>query len=458
MSISRSSLGSLWATRWWPAPTPRSASSRPAIPCAPSSRRKADGRRMHILEGVTLAMQQLKAEKLKSFFALLGVIIGVMFLLVVVSVVEGMDRYMREDFAGQIIGINTVTLSRNSRVNFNPDPEFLRAQRRRRRITFADAEVIRARLSVPARIGVESDTNGQVVADNGRTVTNVRVLGASAEIFQIRNWEMEKGRAFTPLEADRGVPVVVLGWGTADLLFENVDPAGRTVRISGFPYRVVGVMASLGSLFGESLDNQAVAPARSPIQAVINPHGVVDQIVIQSLDPAALRQAQAEVEGIMRVRRGLRPRDDNDFALETADETLSFWDRISRILFIALPGLVAIALVVGGIVIMNIMLVSVMQRTREIGVRKAIGARRSDILTQVLIESATLSGVGAVIGVILGVALALLVRTVTPLPAAVAPKWILLGVALGVTVGVVAGVYPASRASRLPPVDALRHE
>jgi putative ABC transport system permease protein len=160
----------------------------------------------------------------------------------------------------------------------------------------------------------------------------------------------------------------------------------------------------------------------------------------------------------MRARRGLRPAEDNDFALETADETLSFWDRISRILFIALPGLVAIALVVGGIVIMNIMLVSVMERTREIGVRKAIGARRQDILTQVLIESATLSMVGALLGVLLGVGLTLLVRAATPLPASVAPKWILLGVAMGVTTGVVAGVYPASRAARLDPVDALRHE
>jgi putative ABC transport system permease protein len=160
----------------------------------------------------------------------------------------------------------------------------------------------------------------------------------------------------------------------------------------------------------------------------------------------------------MRARRGLRPAEDNDFALETADETLSFWDRISRILFIALPGLVAIALVVGGIVIMNIMLVSVMERTREIGVRKAIGARRQDILTQVLIESATLSMVGALLGVALGVGLALIVRAVTPLPATVAPKWILLGIVMGVGTGVAAGVYPASRAARLHPVDALRHE
>ncbi|HEX9886441.1 MAG TPA: FtsX-like permease family protein, partial [Longimicrobiales bacterium] len=221
---------------------------------------------------------------------------------------------------------------------------------------------------------------------------------------------------------------------------------------------VIGVLEQLGSLFGQSLDNLAVAPARSPIQAVTNPRGIVDQIVIQTLDPALLRDAQGEVEGIMRTRRTLRPAEDNNFVAETSDETLSFWDNISRVLFLALPGLVAISLVVGGIVIMNIMLVSVMERTREIGVRKAIGARRSDILTQVIIESATLSTVGAAVGVGIGIALTFLVRAVSPLPVAVAPQWVMLGVLLGVSVGVIAGVYPASQASKLNPVDALRYE
>ena len=413
---------------------------------------------MHVWEGVTLAMTQLRTEKLKSFFALLGVTIGVMFLLLVVSVVEGMDRYIRDDLSAQIFGINTVRLRRSPEVSFNSDPEYRRAQRRRPSITYEDADAVRARLSVPARVAVESVTGGAVEGDNGRTVTNVRMMGASPQIFQIRDWVIERGRAFTPQEAERGVPVVVLGWETADRLYEGSDPMGRSVRIRGFPYRVIGVIESLGSLFGQSLDNLAVAPARSPIEASINPHGVVDQVVIQTLDPATLREAQAEIEGLMRVRRGLRPTEENDFALETSDETLSFWDRISRILFIALPSLVAIALVVGGIVIMNIMLVSVMERTREIGVRKAVGARRRDILTQVLIESATLSGFGALIGVGLGIGLALLLRHATPLPATLATKWIVLGIALGLSVGIAAGVYPASRATRLDPVDALRHE
>ncbi len=413
---------------------------------------------MQLWEGVTLAMTQLRAQKLKSFFALLGVMIGVMFLLVVVSVVEGMDRYIREDFSAQIFGINTVRLRRSPEVSFSSDPEYWRTQRRRPRITYDDAEAVRRRLSVPARIGVESGSSDPVVGDNGRTVTNVRVIGVSPEIFQIRNWAIERGRAFTPQEADRGTPVIVLGWGTADRLFGGSNPLERTVRIRGFPYRVIGVMEPLGSFFGKSLDNLVVAPARSAVQAFLNPRGVVDQVVVQTLDPSTLRETQAEIEGIMRARRGLRPTEENDFALETTEETLSFWDRISTVLFIALPGLVAIALVASGIVIMNIMLVSVMERTREIGVRKALGARRQDILTQVLIESASLSGMGALIGIALGIALSVILSATTPLPASVAPRWITLAMLLGVGVGIAAGVYPAARAARLDPVEALRYE
>jgi putative ABC transport system permease protein len=413
---------------------------------------------MNVWEGVALALTQIRTEKLKSFFALLGVIIGVMFLLVVVSVVEGMDRYIKEDFASQIYGLNTITVRRTPSVQFNPDGEQRRAWSRRRRLTFEDADAVRARLTVPALVGVESMTSSQVEGDNGRKVENVFVAGISHELLRIRSFEVERGRPFSPQEAERGVPVVILGKSTADVIFENVDPVGRTVRIRGFPYRVVGVLEEQGSIFGMSMDNRALAPALSPIQNVVNPRGVVDGIVIQTLDPAQIRPAMMEIEGILRVRNRLRPADPNNFELETAEDSLGFWERISTILFMALPGLVGISLVVGGIVIMNIMLVSVLERTREIGVRKAIGARRRDVLVQVIIESATLSGTGALIGVGVGIGLTWIVRTVSPLPAVVAPHWVTLGVLLGVAVGMIAGVYPAARAARLDPVDALRYE
>jgi putative ABC transport system permease protein len=403
-------------------------------------------------------MTQIVTQKLKSFFSLLGVIIGVMFLIVVVSVVEGMDRYIREDFSSQLFGVNTVTLRRWPEVNFNTDAEEWRERLRRPYIYQADAEALRENLMFPVRVGVRGNFGATLVADNGNTADNVSVNAVSTEMFAIRDWVVERGRAFSPQEAERGVPVVVLGTQAADILFEDVDPLDRTVRIRGFPYRVVGVLEEQGNLFGQSLDNLVIAPVNSPLRSIVSPRGQVQHVIVQVDDPALIPLVQAEVEGLMRVRHQLRPAQPNDFAAETADEALSFWDRISRILFTVLPGLVAISLVVGGIVIMNIMLVSVMERTREIGVRKAIGARRRDILTQVIIEAGTLSTVGALGGVALGIALTGLVRSLSPLPAAVAPQWVTLGVLLGMAVGIAAGVYPAARASKMNPVDALRHE
>jgi len=412
---------------------------------------------VYFLEGIRLAFQQIRTQKLKSFFSMLGVIVGVMFLIVVVSVVEGMDRYVREDIASVAFGVNTVTLRR-----FTDGPTFngpsRRSRARRPRIRYEDWEIIRDRLTIPALVGVKSDTGGEVIGDNGRKVENVRINAVSFEMFEIREREVVNGRPFSPQEDERGAAVVVLGKDTADLLFENLDPVGRRVRIRGFPYRVIGVLEEQGSIFGQSLDNLVIAPSRSPIQAITNPHGIVDEVVIKAVDSDRVREVKAETEGILRTARRLRPSEENNFSLETADETLAFWDTISRILFTALPALVGTSLVVGGIVIMNIMLVSVMERTREIGVRKAIGARRRDILTQVLIEATTLSMVGSVLGVAVGVGVTYIVAAVSPLPGAVDVKWISLGVFLGLFVGIVSGVYPATQASKLNPVDALRYE
>jgi putative ABC transport system permease protein len=413
---------------------------------------------VQIWEGVTLAMNQLRSEKLKTFFSLLGVIMGVMFLIVVVTVIEGLDQYVREEVTAQVFGINTVTVGRWGNSDVNADEEVWRRRLRHPRLRYEDADAIREQLTIPALIAVESSTSSDAIGDNGRTATGVRVTGASPELFVVRNLGIARGRAFSQQEADRGIPVVVLGKETAEVIFEDLDPIGRTVRLRGFPYRVIGVLEERGSLFGQSQDNFVVAPARSPIQSVTNPRGVISSVIIQASDPDQVRDIQQEVEGIMRSRRQLRPREANNFGAETAEDAISFWDNISRILFTALPALVAISLVVGGIVIMNIMLVSVMERTREIGVRKALGARRRDILTQVLIESITLSTVGAMFGVAAGLGIATLIAAVCPMPAAGGLKWVMVGVGLGTSVGITAGVYPATQASKLNPVDALRYE
>jgi len=252
--------------------------------------------------------------------------------------------------------------------------------------------------------------------------------------------------------------VVVLGHELADKLFEGQDPIGREVKIFDVPYRVIGVVEKQGNLFGLSLDKFAVAPASAPLKRYVNQPRIIDALAMKANSQPDMREAMAQAEAVMRSRRHLRPREPDDFALETADEVLDFWGKISRVLFLALPGLVAVSLVVGGIVIMNIMLMAVAERTREIGIRKSLGARRRDILSQFLVEATTLAVVGAAGGVGIGIALASIVAATTPLPAAVAPWSILVGVVLGAGVGIVAGVYPATRAARLDPIAALRHE
>jgi putative ABC transport system permease protein len=411
-----------------------------------------------LLEGVRLALGQIRAQKLKSFFAVLGVIIGVMFLITVVSVVEGMNRYMEEDFARTIYGLNTLTVSRTPEIDMSSDPDVWRAYRRRPRITFRDADAIRAGLSVPALVAVESFSGGQIVSERGVEIENVWLTAASVDLFRIRDLDIERGRAFTAPEDRAGVNVVLLGYEAADKLFGTLDPLGRTVKINNAQFRVIGVMKKQGTLFGMSMDNRAFAPARSTMGRFVNPQGIVDRVLVKPLDELDMERARLDMEAVMRVRHKLRPREPNDFALETATESLAFWQNIRKILLIAFPGLVSIALVVGGIVIMNIMLVSVTERTREIGIRKALGARRRDIHVQVLVESATLSLTGAAIGIGVGVVLAQVVQALSPLPAAIAPVWLAVSVVLGMGVGVVAGIYPAARAARLDPVVALRAE
>jgi putative ABC transport system permease protein len=305
---------------------------------------------------------------------------------------------------------------------------------------------------------VVSTGGGSLVAEDGTQIDNVMFVGAGAGIFRIRDYRVEQGRAFTAPEDRAGLPVMVLGWEAADKLFGTLDPIGRTVKANGLPFRVIGVMEKRGSLFGMSMDNYAMAPAHSAMSRMVAPHAVVDQILVRTTEAKDLDRAMFDIEATLRVRHRLRPTEVNDFAVETAEGSLEFWNKISRILLVAFPGLVAIALVVGGIVIMNIMLVSVAERTREIGVRMAIGARRTDIQFQVLIESAMLSGAGAAIGIGIGIGLAQIVRAVSPLPAAIAPFWMAMSITMGLGVGVLAGLYPASRAARLDPVVALRAE
>jgi putative ABC transport system permease protein len=410
------------------------------------------------LDAVRLAFQTIRAQKLKSSFSIVGVFIGVMFLIAVVSVVEGMNRYMTDKFAGTILGVNTFRLRQFPDVQLgNVTDSMWRSWMRRPRVSYEDAQAVMHGVTVPVLAAWESNTRGTLTAGK-RAAKDVQVTAATELYFEIRSLAIEQGRAFTGQEVQAGVPVLVLGHDLADKLFEGQDPIGRAVKIFEIPYRVIGVVEKQGNLFGLSLDKFAVAPASAPLKRFINPPRVVDALAVKANSPAEMREAMTQAEAVMRSRRHLRPRQPDDFAMETADEVLDFWGKISRILFYALPGLVAVSLVVGGIVIMNIMLMAVAERTREIGIRKSLGARRGDILRQFLVEATTLATVGASIGVGIGIGLAALVAATTPLPAAVAPWSIFVGVILGAGVGIIAGVYPATRAARLDPITALRAE
>ena len=415
---------------------------------------------MPFFEAVWLALRTIQTQKLKSAFTLLGVCIGVMFLISVVSIVEGMGRYLEDDLIGKLIGVNTFELRSRPNINIGDiDDAVWEEYRRRQRLEITDMPNVVQSLPADARWSVISDDNVSVSSPTGGKPRRMCITAIDGEYFEIKKLGVAQGRIMTPQELSRGDKVVVIGLDAATRLFPSLDPIGREVRLGGVPYQVIGVAETQGSAFGMSFDNFLIAPWHSQARRLLNSRpNIVDALIVQAPSEPAMRETMEIVRAGMRAQHRLRPSQKDDFSLQTADSALEFWNKIKKYLVLAGIALPAIGLIVGSIVIMNIMLVAVSERTREIGVRKALGARRRDILSQFLIEASTLGTVGSAIGVALGVGLAKVIAALSPLPASVAPWSIVVGVVIGAGVGIIAGVYPASRASRLDPITALRQE
>ncbi len=344
---------------------------------------------MPFLEAVRLAFQSIRSQMLKSFFSLLGVLIGVTFLIAVVSIVEGMNVFMETKFATAFVGLNTLQVKRRPDDSWTQTPEQKRDWNRRPLFREAEARAVEAGLVVPARFSRVCSAS-LAIGWNGRLARGIDVVGADEAYFGIKQYEIASGRAFSSPEVRAGVPVVVLGALVASKLLDGVEPIGREVTIGGLPHRVVGVLKAQGELFGAPLDKLAVVPFGSPARRFLCEGKNLDWLSIQVTDGSQLALAATETEGELRRIRGLKPNEPSNFTIETSEGALGTWSQISAVLIVALPGLVAISLVVGGIVIMNIMLMAVSERTREIGIRKALGARRRYILSQFLIEAAAL--------------------------------------------------------------------
>jgi putative ABC transport system permease protein len=414
---------------------------------------------MPLLEAVWLALAQIRVQKLKSFFTLLGVTIGVMFLIAVVSIVEGMGAYMEKDLVGKLIGVNTFELRHRPYINIGDvDESEWRSYRTRPRIMEEDIDPVVAALPQGTRWYVESTDRLYVESKYARPGM-VLVNAVTGQYFGVKNMAVTKGRLLNPVDHAQASQVIVIGQDVADHYFPGLDPLGRPLKIGNVPYTVIGVAEKQGSSFGQSFDNFVVAPYETPVKRLLNRRkGIIDAIVVQAPNAQMIAPLQEVVRQTMRTRHKLRPGQKDDFSLTTSESALAFWNKIKSVLVYAGIALPAIGLVVGAIVIMNIMLVAVAERTREIGIRKSLGAKRRDILAQFLVESATLSTMGAILGIVVGLATAKFISTVSPLPAAVAPWSLVAAVLLGAGVGIVAGVYPARRASLLDPITAMRAE
>jgi putative ABC transport system permease protein len=403
------------------------------------------------LEAVSLALQAIWANKLRALLTVLGNIVAVTSIIAVVSLVRGLDVTVSETLTSAV-GADAFTINQAQRAF---TMEQMRDAARNPIVTIDDVEAVRAAGPPISLVMAEAVSRAQVKYRD-RTADSVTIQGVTREFAQLSTTNVERGRLMTTQEFDQGRNVAFLGWDAADRLFETLDPIDKTVVIQGMHFRVVGVAEPKGSIMGQSRDSYVVVPLGA-FQRAFGTRLSLTMTVVPT-GPDAIEQAMDEATLAMRVHRRLRPADPNNFGIFSADTFLEIYRIATAGLFTILIGVVSLSLVVGGIVIMNIMLMVVTERTREIGLRKSLGARRKDIIWQILTESIALSTFGGILGTAMGFGIAYFISLVSPLPAVVETWSVALGIGMTAAVGLFFGLYPAMRAASLDPIEALRRE
>jgi putative ABC transport system permease protein len=401
-------------------------------------------------ENMKIAIDAIRANKLRSVLTVLGNVVAVMSVIMVVAVIDGVNTYVGEKILEQ--GLQVVYVDKYGLITNDDD---FREAEKRRDLTLREAGALEQRMRLASRVTAQVEAQKRVRAGKNE-LQNVTVKGTTAGYEEVGKFELADGRHLDTSDVDRRRAVAVIGSEVAERLFPGIDPIGQTVKVGGNALLVVGVLKSKGNVLGQSQDNVVITPL-GEFEKIFGSRRSLT-IIVKAAPDTPLERVEDEARVVLRAERHVPIGKPDDFGISTAETFRALYQSLTGGIFAGTIALVAISLVVGGIVIMNIMLVAVTERTREIGLRKSLGARRSDLIGQFLSEAVVLSTFGGVLGVVLGVAFAILVRTITPLPASIQPWSVLISLGVASAVGLFFGVYPATRAAQLDPIVALRQE